>query len=728
MTDAVTSQTPEIPFTDYSRWRLRLGEGGRHTWHYLKTDKECEEWPQTDIDRYWLGLPLVQSKKLITIKPAENAFEAARRGFEFVKHIQAPDGHLPGEYSGPMFLLPGMVIGSYASGQWFEEEERLEMIRYLLNRAHPEDGGWGIHVEGPSTVLGTSLNYCALRLLGVGKDHPAAVKARDTLHKLGGAVASPSWGKFWMSVLNVYEWEGNNPIPPELWLLPDWVPIHPWRWWIHTRAVYIPMSYLYRVQFKVEETPLILSLREELYTTPYRFIDWPAQRNNIAQIDLYSPHTAALDILNTLLSLTVETCTIPAVQRRALDRVYELICKEDENTCYQDIAPVSKMMQMVCRAHREGCDSEAVRKHAETRADFMWVRPDGMCVRGTNGSQLWDTGFAAQAVVETGLADLEENKASTLNILTWIVDSQMTENPKHYESAYRHSTKGAWGFSTKEQNYTLSDCTGEGLKAVLYLQNKWSDSPKLMSDRRIFDSVDLMIGMQNSDGGFASYEKIRGPRILEALNPSEVFGDIMIEFNYPECTTSVITALSVFRKYYPEYRKDDISRVVSKAINFLHKAQRPEGGWFGSWGICFTYATMFALESLALVGETYATSESARRACEFLLDKQMDDGGWGETYKSCETEQYHCHERSQVVQTSWAAMALMFAQYPRRKPIARAVKLVMSRQLPDGSWEQEAIEGIFNKTCTITYPNFKLVFTVWMLGLAHKYLQRTDLE
>lgn len=37
----------------------------------------------------------------------------------------------------------------------------------------------------------------------------------------------------------------------------------------------------------------------------------------------------------------------------------------------------------------------------------------------------------------------------------------------------------------------------------------------------------------------------------------------MIEFNYPECTTSVITALSVFRKYYPEYRKDDIRLVAS---------------------------------------------------------------------------------------------------------------------------------------------------------------------
>ena len=45
-------------------------------------------------------------------------------------------------------------------------------------------------------------------------------------------------------------------------LLPDWIPIHPHRWWIHTRNVYIPMGYLYGVRFKMEENDLVLSLRE----------------------------------------------------------------------------------------------------------------------------------------------------------------------------------------------------------------------------------------------------------------------------------------------------------------------------------------------------------------------------------------------------------------------------------------------------------------------------------
>lgn len=83
------------------------------------------------------------------------------------------------------FLIPGLVIVHYITGVPVPEPMRLELIRYLLNRAHPEDGGWGIHIEGISTVFGTALNYVTLRILGLGPDHPAMVKARATLHKLG---------------------------------------------------------------------------------------------------------------------------------------------------------------------------------------------------------------------------------------------------------------------------------------------------------------------------------------------------------------------------------------------------------------------------------------------------------------------------------------------------------------------------------------------------------------
>lgn len=112
---------------------------------------------------------------------------------------------------------------------------------------------------------------------------------------------------------------------------------------------------------------------------------------------------------------------------------------------------------------------------------------------------------------------------------------------------------------------------------------------------------------------------------------------------------------------------------------------------------CFTYATMFSIESLAIAGESYANSDAVRRACEFLVDKQMADGGWGESYKvswrgrarlamlrlgaqnadgvprdgnvqSCETEQYVHNAKSQVVNTAWGAYVLHAAASFPAKP------------------------------------------------------------
>lgn len=122
------------------------------------------------------------------------------------------------------------------------------------------------------------------------------------------------------------------------------------------------------------------------------------------------------------------------------------------------------------------------------------------------------------------------------------------------------------------------------------------------------------------------------PRFGRTPNQNHT-GNIMTEYEYPECTTSVVTALAIFKKRYSTYRSKEIDAVTAKAIKYLHDTQYSHGGWFGSWGICFTYATMFALESLSLVGETYSTSPAARKACEFLVNKQRDDGGWGESYK-----------------------------------------------------------------------------------------------
>lgn len=237
-----------------------------------------------------------------------------------------------------------------------------------------------------------------------------------------------------------------------------------------------------------------------------------------------------------------------------------------------------------------------------------------------------------------------------------------------------------------------------------------------MSDRSLQDSVDNLLLLQNPDGGTGCYEPKRGGEFLELLNSAEIIDNIMIEYSFPECTSSVITALTLFQRHFPMYRSAEVSRSISRALTYLNGTQRKDGSWFGVWAVCFTYAIFFALESLETAGETWQTSARVRAACAWLVKHQMEDGGWGEDFRACETGEYVQHEKSQVVNTSWAVLALMRAQYPERSVINRGLELIKSRQQSNGEWLQEAPEGAFNKTAFVGYPNYKFYFPIMALG------------
>ncbi|KAL4788443.1 terpenoid cyclases/protein prenyltransferase alpha-alpha toroid [Aspergillus varians] len=693
--------------TDYSKWRL-LDDDGRQTWHYLESDKENEAWPQSVADKYFLGLPTGLPK----LPKAKTPLQCAENGLEFFSKLQLPPGNWACEYGGPLFLLPGLIITYYVTNTPIAPEYATEIKRYLFARQHPENGGWGLHIEAHSSVFGTSLNYVALRILGVSEDDPRMTKARGLLHSFGGAIYGPHWAKFWLSMLGVMDWDCVNPVPPEIWLLPDWVPFAPWRWWIHMRQVFLPMSYLWSKKFTYPLTPLTKQLRQELYTQPYDSINFASHRNSIHKADNYYPKTWLLKSLNSLIvNVWNPFLRFSSIVKRAEDWTWELIRMEDENTDYAGLGPVNNPMNMVACYVHDGPDSYSVRRHRERLNDYMWMKDEGMLMNGTNGVQVWDTAFITQAIVVAGFADDPKWRPMLNKALGFLDAHQLRENVPDQEKCYRQHRKGAWPFSNKTQGYTVSDCTAEGLRSSIQLQ-EIHNFPKMISEERLKDSVDCLLLMQNPSGGFTDYETTRGSPKIEWLNAAEVFGGIMIGYDYPECTTASVTALSLFSKFYPDYRAEEIKAAKDKAVKYIKRVQRPDGSWYGSWAICFTYAAMFALESLASIGETYETCENSRRGCEFLISKQKEDGGWGESYRSSETHVYVHHEKSQVCQTAWACLSLMEAGYPHKEPIQKAMKLMMSRQQPNGEWLQEAIEGVFNQSCMISYPNYKFYWPI----------------
>uniref|UniRef100_A0A452VNB1 Terpene cyclase/mutase family member n=1 Tax=Ursus maritimus TaxID=29073 RepID=A0A452VNB1_URSMA len=644
---------------------------------------------------------------------ADTARGGALNGMMFYVRLQAEDGHWAGDYGGPLFLLPGLLITCYVAQIPLPAGYREEMVRYLRSVQLP-DGGWGLHVEDKSTVFGTTLNYVSLRILGVGPDDPDLVRARNILHKKGGAVVIPSWGKFWLAVLNVYSWEGLNTLFPEMWLFPDWVPAHPSTLWCHCRQVYLPMSYCYATRLSAKEDPLVQSLRQELYVDDYASIDWPAHRSSVTPDELYTPHSWLLRVVYALLNL-YERHHSTSLRQRAIQKLYEHIVADDLFSKCISIGPISKTINMLVRWYVDGPASSAFQEHISRIPDYLcctaalMARP---CVQGTNGSQVWDTSFAIQAMLEAGAQHRPEFSSSLKEAHEFLRISQVRP----------HALQGGFPFSTLDSGWIVADCTAEALKSILLLQKSCPFVTKHVSREQLCDAVAVLLNMRNSDGGFATYETKRGGHLLELLKPSEVFGDIMIDYTYVECTSAVMQALKLFRECFPDHRAEEIRETLKQGLEFC----RQKHSWVcGSWGVCFTYGTWFGLEAFACMGQTYrsgAVCAAVSQACDFLLSRQMADGGWGEDFESCEQRRYVQSATSQIHNTCWALMGLMAVRHPCIEALERGVRCLLRKQLPNGDWPQENIAGVFNKSCAISYTSYRNVFPIWALGrFSHLY-------
>lgn len=252
-------------------------------------------------------------------------------------------------------------------------------------------------------------------------------------------------------------------------LLPDWVPIHPWRWWVQCRVVYLPTSYLYANKCKMPLNPLMEELRQEIYVQPYSSIIFADHCSTVAKTDMKRAPTFFVQIMNPAMKIWENYLRPTWIHTKANAAVLALIRREDENTSYNDLAPVNKALHMVVTYFSQGKQSSALARHEEKLPSYFWQSADGLTSGGTNGTQLWDTAFSVIAAAEAGLVQRPEFRKTMEKALSFLDISQFRDD---LADPYRQKRKGGWPFSTKDNGYIVSDCAAEGMKAVLLLQEQ----------------------------------------------------------------------------------------------------------------------------------------------------------------------------------------------------------------------------------------------------------------
>ena len=621
--------------------------------------------------------------------------------------LQRDDGGWEGEMVWCPMLTAQYALLHCVIGRPLDPGRRRRVLR-SFERTRLEGGTWGLHEHSEPHLFVTALVYAAARLLGVGRDDPLVEPARRFI-QTEGILGIPSWGKFWLALLNLYDWRGVNAVLPELWSLPRRIPLHPSNWYCHTRLIYMAMAAIYARRFQTPVTPEIVSLREELFPEGFAGADFPAARNRLREADLYARPSVWLRTGYGIARL-YERFHNKRLRAKCTEAIVGRIGWELRTTSHTSISPVSGLLNILALWLHDPDDADCAQA-LEQLDGWIWEdEEEGARVTGARSAS-WDTGFALQA-----LAALPEPAGGAGEALRrgagFLLRQRIDRSFDGFREAYRTDPKGGWCFAGGWHGWPVSDCTAEAVLGMI--------AAGRADKAALGDAVAFMLRAQNRDGGFGSYEARRSAFGLEWLNPAEMFGDSMTEHSFVECTASCLAALAACRERDPELAPEitdgAAADAVSRAESWLRRTQEVDGSWRGVWGVQFIYGTLFGIRGLLAAGARPG-DPGLRSACRWLLERQREDGGWGEHHSGCLTGCYVPHDESQVVQTAWALIALLEAGDSDWAAISRGARFLLDAQDADGGWPKQDMAGVFFRTALLDYVLYRQYFPLHALGL-----------
>jgi squalene-hopene/tetraprenyl-beta-curcumene cyclase len=643
------------------------------------------------------------------VDPADNGpqqdslderIEAASRA---LRRLQRGDGHWLFELEADATIPAEYILLIHYLGETADLELEQKIGRYL-RRNRTAGGGWPLFHKGAFDISASVKAYFALKMIGDDPSKPHMREARQAILQHGGAAAANVFTRILLALYGIVPWTSLPQMPVELMLAPRWFPFHLSKISYWARTVIVPLLVLSALKPRAKN-PRGVSI-EELFILP------PERTGPPLRAEHQSRGWAAFFRMADAALRRAEPYFPTRARQRAIAAALEFVRERLNGTNGLGAifpAMANAVMMFDALGYPPDHPERAVARQALEGLVFAgdeeaYVQP---CL-----SPVWDTVLSCHALLEAGD---DESRQAAVSGLEWLRTRQECDVVGDWAVQRPGLAPGGWAFQYTNPHYPDLDDTAVIVMAMERMQRDIDDR---RYDAEIRRAVNWIAGLQSRDGGWAAFDADNTHEFLNNIPFSD--HGALLDPPSPDLTARCVHMLAAHGA------SPENSAQLRAGIANLRRSQRPDGSWYGRWGVNYIYGTWSALCALGSLG--YGLEDPAvRRAVDWLLSIQNEDGGWGESADSYRLD-YACHSASEstVTQTSWALLGLLAVGLAGHGAVRNGIGYLLDRQDSDGLWDEPHYTGTgFPRVFYLRYHGYAKYFPLWALA-RYRILMRSN--
>ncbi len=616
---------------------------------------------------------------------------------------QQRDGHWVFELEADATIPAEYVLFRHYIAEPVDAELEAKIAAYL-RRIQGEHGGWPLVHDGAFDMSASVKAYFALKMIGDAVDAPHMARAREAILSRGGAIHSNVFTRFLLTMFGVTTWRSVPVLPVEIMLLPMWSPFHLNKISYWARTTIVPLMVLAALKPRARN-PLGVRI-DELFLQDPKSIGLLAKspHQSAGWFNLFRGIDAILRVVEPLFPKRLRERAI----KDAVAFVEERLNGEDGLGA---IFPPMVNTVMMYDVLGYGADHPP-RAITRRGIDKLLVIHDDEAYCQPCVSPIWDTALTCHALAEVGD---DESLQKLDQGLDWLLPKQELELKGDWAVKRPDLRPGGWAFQYANPHYPDLDDTAVVVMAM--------DRARRRNGRRDYDlaidrAKEWIVGMQSSDGGWAAFDVDN----LEYYLNNIPFSDhgALLDPPTEDVTARCVSMLAQLGETV------ESSPALAGGLAYLRRTQLADGSWYGRWGLNYIYGTWSVLCALNAAGLGH-DDPTIRKAVDWLLSIQNQDGGWGEDASSYRLDYKRFDGApSTASQTGWALLALMAAGEVENPAVERGMRYLITTQTEKGLWDEQRYTATgFPRVFYLRYHGYSKFFPLWAMA-RYRNLRKTN--